>query len=434
MRICVAGLWHLGSVTAACLAEHFPTVGWDPEPSTIKALTGGKPPVAEPGLAELIASGLRTKRLEFTTDAASAVRGASVLWICFDTPVSEDDVADVDFVKTQVRALFPYIEPHTLVLISSQVPVGSTQELQSELRALRPQLAVSFAYAPENLRLGAALDVFRRPERIVVGAANSERDMLRTLLSPFSENLEWMSIASAEMTKHALNAFLATSVTFINEIASLAERVGADATEVQRGLKSDVRIGPRAYLKPGGAFAGGTLARDVMFLKQLGLRLGLPTHLMTAVRSSNDEHRAWPERKLKELLTTLAGRTISVLGLTYKPGTDTLRRSSAVELCRVLSAAGVRIKAFDPAVKSLPEELRSQIALQSSVAEALTGAHAAVLATEWTDFKSLGPSDFVDRMESSVVLDPNGFLDAAVRKDPRIRYAAVGTPSTGLCS
>jgi UDPglucose 6-dehydrogenase len=430
MRICVAGLWHLGSVTAACLAEHFSTIGWDPEPSTVAALAAGTPPVAEPGLADLIASGLRSARLTFTANASAAVRGANVLWICFDTPVSDDDVADVDFIRTHVRTLFPFIEPQTLVLISSQVPVGSTQELQTELRALRPELLVSFAYAPENLRLGAALDVFRHPERIVVGAADSDRETLRALLSPFSQNLEWMSVASAEMTKHALNAFLATSVTFINEIASLAERVGADATEVQRGLKSDIRIGPRAYLKPGGAFAGGTLARDVVFLKQLGLRLGLPTHLMTAVRSSNDAHRAWPERKLKELLTSLSGRTIGVLGLTYKPGTDTLRRSSAVELCRALATAGARVRAFDPAVKSLPDDLRSQIALQPSVAEALTGAHAAVLATEWNDFKALGPSDFLDRMETPVVLDPNGFLGAAVRRDPRIRYAAVGTPST----
>src|SRR5262249_19142379 len=231
-----------------------------------------------------------------------------------------------------------HLRDGAIVLVSSQLPVGST----ARLAAMAPRLR--FACSPENLRLGKAIEVFTKPDRVIVGVRDMEtRILLAQLFAPITSQLEWMTIESAEMTKHAINAFLAVSVTFANELASVCERVGADAKEVERGLKTESRIGPKAYLAPGAAFAGGTLARDVAFLTELGARHGLVLPLLGGVRPSNDAHQQWARRRLEDRLGSLAGATVAVWGLTYKPGTDTLRRSAAIELCRSLAAAGATV-------------------------------------------------------------------------------------------
>lgn len=429
MTVCVYGLWHLGSVTAACLAEHFQTVGCDPSAATVAELKKAISPISEPGLAELISAGLSAGRLRFTSDLRAAVEGADVVWVTFDTPVDDDDVADVDAVRSHVEAIFPFLKNGALLLTSSQVPVGFTGGLERAFQEKHPRRSVSFAYSPENLRLGKALDAFRKPERIVVGTRTErDRPRLAQLLATFSENIQWMSVESAEMTKHALNAFLATSVAFINELADLCERAGADAKEVERGLKSEPRIGAKAYLGPGSAFAGGTLARDVTFLSQIGQRQGVPTHLFSAVIASNNEHKAWARRRLVNLLGGVSGKRIAILGLTYKPGTDTLRRSSAIELCLWLASQRAEVRAYDPAIQQLPAEFKTAISLCESSQEALADADAVVLATEWAAFKKLCTDDLVKAMRTAVVLDPNRFLASELARDPRIRYSAVGMP------
>jgi UDPglucose 6-dehydrogenase len=231
------------------------------------------------------------------------------------------------------------------------------------------------------------------------------------------------------MTKHALNAFLATSVTFINEIAALCEHVGADAKEVERGLKSEARIGPGAYLGPGRAFAGGTLARDVAFLTSTGAAHAVPLRLIPGVRASNDEHRLWPRRRLQSLLGDLRGTCVAVWGLTYKPGTDTLRRSDAVELCQWLAAQGARVQAHDPAVKSLPVELQAVIHMQPTALAAVTGAAALVVATEWPEYQSADAEAIAAAMQPApVVIDANRFLSRTLGGRSDVRYAAVGAP------
>jgi UDPglucose 6-dehydrogenase len=234
-----------------------------------------------------------------------------------------------------------------------------------------------------------------------------------------------MSVESAEMTKHALNAFLATSVTFINEIATICEHVGADAKEVERGLKSESRIGPKAYLGPGGPFAGGTLARDIAFLTKLGQQNGLPIHLVPAVRASNDAHKNWPRRRLVELLGDLRGKTIAVWGLTYKPGTDTLRRSSAIELCQWLLEQGARVQAHDPAVKDLPAYYED-IHLYASPLQTVQDADALVIATEWPDYRGVSMSETLAIMSSPRILDANRFLASSVEALPGVTYVTVG--------
>jgi UDPglucose 6-dehydrogenase len=429
MNICVFGLWHLGCVTAACLSEHFSTIGVDLDSSTVAGLQAAEAPIFEPALNELIRAGIESGRLHFTCDLEHAVRRSNIVWVAFDTPVNEDDEADCAYVEKQIFRLFPHLLPGTMVLISSQLPVGSTSRLEAAYRQAFPDRDVRFAYAPENLRLGKALQVFRNPDRIVVGVRSPEdRERLTGLFRPFSENLVWMSIESAEMTKHALNAFLADSVVFANEIGSLCEEVGADAKEVELGLKSDQRIGPRAYLRAGGAFAGGTLARDVSFLTMRAKQASLPVPLLQSIRESNELHKNWPRRKLESVLRTLPGSTVAVLGLTYKPGTDTLRRSSAVELCRWLSESEVDVRAFDPAVRWLPDELRGVITLCDSAIEALAGADAMVLATECPEFREVSARDVIERMRTPLVLDASRFLEKSLGTASEVQYMTVGKP------
>jgi UDPglucose 6-dehydrogenase len=429
MKICVFGLWHLGCVTAACAAQRFPTIGLDPDPTVIAELQAGRPPLLEPGLEDLIREGHASGHLRFTNDARDALAEADIVWVAFDTPVDEEDRADIGFVEFQIASLFPHLREGSMVLISSQMPVGTTRRIETSYRESFPHKDVHFAYSPENLRLGKALDVFRNPGRIVIGTrADQDRERLGQLFAPFCDNLIWMSIESAEMTKHALNAFLANSIAFINEIAAVCEGVGADAKQVEKGLKSDERIGPRAYLGAGGPFAGGTLARDISFLTSAASSLDLPVPLLESVKLSNDLHKHWPRRKLLSMLGTLAGKRVAVLGLTYKPGTNTLRRSSSIELCRWLSEQHATVNAFDPAVQQLPADLTETITLADSALAALEGCDAAVIATEWPEFRALTAPDLIARMKTPIVLDANRFLDKSLGATPPMRYIAVGMP------
>ncbi len=429
MKVCVYGLWHLGTVTAACLASRgHEVVGLDPDAGTVERLQAGRPPLFEPGLEELIGQGLKQGTLSFTTDAKRAVAGAEILWAAFDTPVDDDDRADVEYVARRVEEIFPHLAAGSLVLISSQVPVGTTRRFEQAYASAFPDTPVTFAYSPENLRLGKAIAVFTNPDRVVVGVrSRSDRDRVADVLRPFTDRIEWMSIESAEMTKHALNAFLAVSVTFANEIAALCEGVGADAKEVERGLKSEGRIGPKAYLAPGGAFAGGTLARDVSFLTHIGAANGRSTPLLAGVLTSNADHRLWARRTLQRLLGSLDGLCVAVWGLTYKPGTDTLRRSESVALCTWLAEQGARVQTHDPAVATLPEDLARKVTLCRTPLEAACGASALVVATEWPEYASLSAQAIVGAMRQPVVVDPNRFL-ASTFQGSRATYVAVGAP------
>ena len=432
MKVCVLGLWHLGTVTASCLSsgEHHVT-GLDFNENVIADLRNGKPPLFEPGLEDLVKKGIQAGTLDFSTEPAQAVRDAQVIWVAYDTPVDDDDNADVDYVVERVSRLFPYLMTGQEVLISSQLPVGTSKRLEALFAAARPDVKVSFSYSPENLRLGKAISVFTQPDRVVIGVRNEKsRQVFTELLRPFTDHIEWMSVESSEMTKHALNAFLATSVTFINEIASVCEQVGADAKEVERGLKSESRIGPKAYLGPGGAFAGGTLARDIAFLSKIGREHDLPLHLFPAIRASNDAHKNWPRRRLSQLLGGLGNKTIAVWGLTYKPGTDTLRRSSAIELCQWLVEQGAQVQAHDPLVKQLPEQY-SAIRLCSSPLESAQNADALVIATEWPEYRAVSMPGIIAVMRKPLILDANRFLSAALEAQTNIIYVTVGKAVEG---
>jgi UDPglucose 6-dehydrogenase len=428
VKVGVIGLWHLGSVTAACLAAAgHSVVGYDPDATTVASLSNGNPPVWEPGLSELVVHNVASGALRFTSDLPDAIRGAEIVWIAVDTPVDEDDVADVASVCRQVEATFPFLLDGAVVLSSSQLPVGTIRLLEQSWAKVEAGRTVSFACSPENLRLGRAIDVFMNPDRVIVGVRDeSSRSKVTALLAPVTSRIEWMSVESAEMTKHAINAFLATSVAFINELAALCELTGADAREVERGLKTEHRIGPRAYLSPGGAFAGGTLARDVGFLRALGSTTERPTPLMNGVVESNASHRLWAQRRLEADVRSLAGTIVAVWGLTYKPGTDTLRRSASIELCRWLVETGAEVHVHDPAARTLPEDLR--VRRHDDPIDAASGARALVVGTMWPQYREID----VDRLARSapglLVLDANRFLNGTLGSDPRFRLVAVGQP------
>ena len=429
MKVCVYGLNHQGPVTAACLAEQkIRTVAVDDDTDVVERLAAGKAPLFEPGLDALISAGLDSGMLSFGSNIAAAVADADLLWIAFDTPVDDEYHADFEFVKQRVRGCFPHLKDGAILLVTAQLPIGSMRELESGFASQCGARKVHFASAPENLRLGKALETFRHADRIVVGVRSDEaRHALEPLLSKFTANLIWISIESAEMAKHATNAFLGASVTLVNEIATLCERTGADAREVEQALRAEPRIGKLAYVRPGGAFAGGTLARDIVYLRQLAVDKGCQVPLLDSVLPSNDQHRLWAMRQLARRFGVLSGKNICILGLAYKPGTDSLRRSVGVEFCRTFSTQGANVTAFDPKVRSLPEYL-SAVRLFPSALEAARGSDALIVATEWPDFRKIDAGAIVSSMTGRLVLDQSRYLEGIFAGDKRVDYVTVGRP------
>ena len=436
--IAVVGLWHLGVVIAACLAEAgFIVVGVDPDPEVVAGLNGDRAPVEEPGLSELLRAMREAGRLTFATASAGAVGAAGLIWIAFDTPVDDEDRADVEWVLERSTEVLVNAAPSALVVLSAQLPVGSAVALGRRM-ADTGRGDLRYACVPENLRLGRALQTFRSPDRFVAGVrSDGDRARLTAVLERFGSPIEWMGVESAEMTKHALNAFLATSVAFINEVAAICEAVGADASDVARGLKSEERIGPRAYLAPGDAFAGGTLARDIRFLSRLARDQGLRAEVVEGVAASNAEHRNWSRRVLMRLLDTssgngqrgLADRRIAVWGLTYKPRTNTLRRSSALDLCRWLAAERAFVQAYDPAISALPAGEPETIELAGSPVAAVQGADALVVCTPWPEFRQVPADTVAGSMTHPLVVDPGGHLRETLGQTAAIRYVRVGVPA-----
>jgi UDPglucose 6-dehydrogenase len=424
MKVVVLGLWHLGCVTAACCAKFVDVVGLDFDVRTVDDLQAGKPPVFEPGLGDLIQDGFASGRLSFEAKPAIALAGADLLWVAYDTPVDDDDKLDLKPVLEGIDRCLPYLRDDADVLISSQIPAGTCRQLEGKYPGRR------FDYTPENLRLGKAIEIFLHQDRIVLGSRRGDGAARASeLLSNFSIDIIHVRTESAEMIKHAINSFLALSITFMNEIATLCEHVGADAREVERGLKSEVRIGPKAYLSPGGPFAGGTLARDVVTLDRLASQFGQELFLIPAIKVSNDQHKKWVLEKLREELGSFTGKRVAILGLTYMPNTDTLRRSLAIELCRELTAQGAILTAFDPVVAAMPADL-SKIQIKRGVSEAVKNADAIVVATEWPQLLEVDWQESVGSLQTPIIVDAAGFLRSKLSEFTGLRYRSVGTPRT----
>ena len=431
MRIVVFGLWHLGLVTAACLADKkFDVIGLDPSSDKINNLSNGIPQISEPRLDYLLHTGRVSKKLIFTGNIKKALNKTDIVWVTFDTPIDNTDKADVTYVTNQIKSLFEYLEPNSVVLISSQLPVGSTRQLETEF-INKHSKNVTFAYSPENLRLGVALESFNNPDRIVIGLTQPNniegKTKIENVLKAISKNIEWMSAESAEMTKHSLNAFLATSISFANEVATICEKVGANYKEVERGLKTDSRIGKKAYLKAGASYAGGTLARDVIFLNEISKNNNLSSSLLKSVNKSNNLHKTWTLNTLERELNKIEGKNIAVLGLTYKPDTNTLRRSNSIELCNALVKKQCIVKCNDPSLNELPKNLKQKFKFSKSIEDTIKYTDAIVIATEWKQFKELTIDSILKCVHTPIIIDANGFLEEQLGNKPdKIRYVSVG--------
>ena len=335
-RIAVAGLWHQGSVVSACLAHlGHAVVGVAEDPSVVANLNRGVPPVYEPGLSAMIRRNIRAGRLQYTASYPGALRSASLVFIALDTPVKADDAADLEPILRAARNVREQCRRPGILCISAQVPLGTCDLIERLVNAGKSK-ALEVAYVPEFLRLGTALSSFLQPDRIIIGADAAVAKKLSLLYKPLRRPILTMDRRAAEMAKHASNAYLATSISFSNEISDLCERHGADIRPVLRALQMDRRIGPHAFLSPGLGFAGGTLGREIRSLQQLGKRARVGTPLLDAVWKVN---RGWarvvPDR-LRRILRSLKGKRIGILGLTYKPGTSTMRRAISLQIMRNL--------------------------------------------------------------------------------------------------
>jgi UDPglucose 6-dehydrogenase len=427
-KVCVIGIWHLGSVYSACLAElGYSVVGVDKNQNRVEDLNKGVPPLFEPKLGELIARNIRLNKLSYTVDLRDALVSAGFVFVAFDTRVDENDEVDLSEVYDAATELAEWLEDGSIVIVSSQVPVGTCEEIRSLIRHERPSLDFDVACVPENLRLGQAIDRFVNPERIVIGADNeSTLDRVEKFFSVVNACKVRMNLRSAEMTKHALNAFLATSISFINEIANLCDEVGADSLKVAEALRLDSRIGPKAMLKPGLGFAGGTLARDLTVLQKFGSKAGYETRLINSVLEVNRQQNRMIAGKLRKIYGSLHDLTVGVLGLTYKAGTSTLRRSASLEIIGDLTDGGASVRAYDPKADLNEIQGHREFEFCSDPLTLARGTDALVFVTDWPEFKELDFSRIKSLMKKPVVLDAQNMLDAERLIQMGFIYVGVG--------
>jgi UDPglucose 6-dehydrogenase len=415
-------------VAAACLADlGFNVQAADHDADKVEKLAKGKAPLFEPGLDDLLRKGLSGGCLTFTNDLSAGVKGKPFVFLMFDTPVDEEDRGDLTEVLITADEIAPHLENGVVILVTAQVPVGTCDELARIIQKANPDLSFSIAYSPENLRLGQAIERFKQPALPVIGSDDdSALDALEVLFAPLG--VEWMrtTLRSAEMTKHALNAFLATQVTFGNELGNLCDEVGADAQAVAKILRHEARIGDKAMLFPGLGFSGGTLARDLQTLRRLGDERELETLFLDGVWNANSRQNDLVLRKLKHALGSLPGKQVAVLGLTYKPGTSTLRRSAALEIIAQIKDAGADINAFDPKADRGEVAELDTFTFRASVDDAVKDADALVIITGWPEFKELDFKGIGEAMRGNVLIDCNNMLNGDTMEHLGFHYMDVG--------
>ncbi len=434
-RIAVVGSWHLAQVMAACFAEkgHAVRVVHD-DAAAIESLGQGKPTVFEPGLEESIRAGLADKRLSFTTDFGRALRGTKLVFLCLDTPISLEGIDLGPVREAVVQVAKAAAQPYVLA-VSSQVPVGTCEELQALARRRGAQRC-EVVCNPEFLRLGGAMELQRHPDRIILGADEPVAAVsVERVYRAFERPVLTMSLREAEIVKHATNAYVATSVSFIGEIGQICDDYGADAFQVAKALKLDRRVGQYAYVRPGLGFNGGTVARDVKLLIRLAAAKHKSAPLMQAILDVNQRTNSQICERLCAVLKQPRGKTVGLLGLTYKAHTSTLRHSLTLQIAAQMLAQGMVLRAFDPAIPPRREGVRSAvhewdvpaaIALCGSIDEAAAGAHALVVMTDKDEFKGLDLVRLGERMRRRVLVDAVSFYAAEAAAAAGFTYVTIG--------
>ena len=431
MRIAMIGAGYVGLVSGACFADFGHQVTCiDKDRNRVTTLNRGEIPIFEPGLPDLVEANMRQGRLVFTTDTA-CVRDAEAVFIAVGTPSRRGDGhADLTFVYDAVRELAPHLSPSTVVVTKSTVPVGTGDEIENILRAKRPDAEFQVVSNPEFLREGAAIQDFKHPDRIVIGSDEAHAQaVLADIYRPLYLNTSpilYVSRRTAELIKYAANAFLATKITFINEIADLCEQVGADVQQVARGIGLDHRIGGK-FLHAGPGFGGSCFPKDTSALLTTAHDHGVPLRLVETVAAVNEQRKRAMARKVAAAVDgSIRGKTIAVLGLTFKPNTDDIRESPAIPLITALHDLGATVQAYDPAgMEQAKRELPSVIYCNNAY-NAAQDAEAVVIATEWEQFRALDLARLKSVMARPVIIDLRNIYRIDEMKRADFRYMAIG--------
>lgn len=439
MKVTIFGSGYVGLVTGACLAEVGNDVLCvDVDERKIDLLNAGGVPIYEPGLEEMVRKNAAAGRLSFTTDVAAGVAHGLFQFIAVGTPPDEDGSADLQYVLAVARSIGEHMEDYRIVVDKSTVPVGTADKVRQALAGVLENrgrnLEFDVVSNPEFLKEGAAIDDFMRPDRIVVGTDNPRTaELLRVLYGPFNRNhdrLVMMDIRSAELTKYAANAMLATKISFMNEMSALAEKLGADVEAVRRGIGADPRIGYH-FIYPGCGYGGSCFPKDVKALIHTGRSVGHAPAVLEAVEAVNDRQKAVLHDKLKAHFGDLAGRTIAVWGLAFKPNTDDMREAPSRVLMEALWADGATVRAHDPVAMEECARIygeRPDLVLCETPEEAAEGADALALVTEWNLFRSPDLQALREAMKSPVVFDGRNVYDPQRMADEGFIYHAIGRP------
>lgn len=389
-----------------------------------------KQPIFEPNLQETVAASITAARLRFT-DRLEMLKDCDFVFLAYDTPVLDDDSSDLSPLKRAIDDLADVMKNDGVVIVSSQTPVGTCSVFRASLQKRNP--SVELVYSPENLRLGEAIECYLKPGRVIVGADSQKAaSKAAQLFGLLDTEIITMGLASAEMVKHAINAFLADSIVFANHLADLCEASGANILDVVKGVKSDERIGKRAYLSAGIGFSGGTLGRDLQVLAKLNKSAGRKSFLYESIHRFNGERKNIIVDKIAGIIgSSLNNKTISLLGLTYKPGTSTLRRSLPVEIAGLLAQKGAKLKVYDPQADF--DEIKGELPFEicSSIDDALLDSVLAVILTEWKEFKKYPWEKAAEKMNQRRVFDPKNFLYDLRLKDAGFDYYGTGFTNTG---
>jgi len=434
MRVAMIGTGYVGLVSGACFADFGHDVACvDKDRGKIEALKRGDIPIFEPGLAELVDVNLRAGRLSFTTDLAEPVRNAEAIFIAVGTPSRRGDGhADLSYVHTAAREIAQHLDGFTVVVTKSTVPVGTGDEVERIIRQVRPDADVAVVSNPEFLREGAAIRDFKHPDRIVVGTDDPRaREVMASLYRPLYLNaapILYSGRSTAELIKYAANAFLATKITFINEIAELCEKVGADVQEVARGIGLDNRIGTK-FLHAGPGFGGSCFPKDAQALIKTAQDHAAPLRIVEAVLAVNDVRKRAMARKVAAALGgNLRNRTIALLGLTFKPSTDDMREAPSIALVTALRDMGATVRAYDPAGMEQAKLVLDEVTYCDGPYACAEGADALVIVTEWEQFRALDLDRLKQVMATPVLVD----LRNVYRPDEMARrgfiYDSVGRP------
>ncbi|MBI3615653.1 MAG: UDP-glucose/GDP-mannose dehydrogenase family protein [Candidatus Omnitrophica bacterium] len=428
MDICIIGAGHVGLVTGACFADlGNRVICVDSDRRKIGLLRKGRAPFFEPALEPMVARHLKTKRLLFTADIAEGVRKSVVIFIAVGTPPLDSGDADLTGVENVARSIARCMTGYRLIVEKSTVPVDTGKWIHRILSESIPRkIPFDVASNPEFLREGSAVNDFLHPDRIVIGVESKKaQDLLKELYRPFQCPLVVTDIASAELIKHASNAFLATKISFINSIATLCERVGADVEKVAQGVGLDRRIGP-AFLDAGIGYGGFCLPKDIEAFIRIAEKLGYDYKLLKAVKQINEDQRRSLVDKVEKQLWNLKGKKIGVLGLAFKPDTDDMRFAPSLEVIEALKKAGAKIKVFDPQAMGAAKKLLNGVAFAKDPYEAAKGSDCLLLLTEWDEFKKLDLKRVKRLLRQPVIVDGRNLYDPAVVRKFGFSYVGIG--------